>query len=63
MVDMDAPVRVIANGREHELELPRRLDFTLEQAFKSGDAGRVYTNYHFVDLAARETSTPVDAGG
>ncbi len=54
LVDMDSPIKVVVNGASHELELPRRLDFTLEQAFKSGDTGRVYTNSYFFDLAARE---------
>ena len=52
LVDMDAPIKVLVNGAETELELPRRLQFALDMAYDSGDAGRVYTNRHVFDVPA-----------
>lgn len=54
MVDMSEPIHVVANGSKYELELPRRLQYALDQVYRSGDRGRVYTNTHVFDLPARE---------
>lgn len=51
LVDMDQPVRVICNGVEHEAKFPRRLQTLLDQAYRSGDPGRVYVNYEGYDLS------------
>lgn len=54
IVDMGKPIEVVVNGTKQEVKLPRRLDFALDQAFRSGDCGRVYTNLYYFNVPAAE---------
>jgi hypothetical protein len=62
LVDMSAPIHVIANGVDHEVTLPRRLEVALEQAYTSGDGGRIYTNSHYFDLPGAATDGDSESG-
>lgn len=55
LVDLSQPVMVSCNGVEHEAQIPRNMNFMLDQFYKTGDARRLYVNRMRYELPAAES--------